>query len=210
MVKSEIKPTVQTIEQYAQRKAIDWPEVRKAFLDRSPTPSYTELSKEFGCTPQSVSNVAREENWPAMREEQQARKLREANASEIVLKAVECETAVIRQARNVLAQFITAVEIVLQSVVADADAKDSTRANTLNTLGFALANAGKFGDSMGLMGMAQALRNSSRNDPAANGGAPWDKGMLQQINVTVQNLQAQAKEAEKVAKPAEQVTEETA
>lgn len=177
------------------RRGVDWPVIREAFITRTPTPQYKELAEEFMCTPQAVSACARDQDWPGMRLAVQEKKLKEAGASELILAALQSEGSLLNQARSVIQQFLSAVEITLQSLVEDQTGKPSSRADTLNKLGFAVGNLGKFVDSVGLVGMPGTLRKEAYKGGQENGGS-WQKGMLQQINVTVQNLQSEAKQAE--------------
>jgi len=135
-------------------------------------------------------------------------KLRESGAGEMLLSALSEEGELTQRARRFVIDFIGTGELLRQKLMDDDDAKISYRVQSLNNLGFAFANIGRFVESMSSMSISGKLGKAQKN--GSEQGQPWDKGMLQQINVTVQNLQAQAKEAEKVAKPVESVTEETA
>lgn len=193
--------------QFVARKTIDWIAAKKAYVERTPCPSYTDLAKEFGCSLQSISNVAREEDWPAFRKTRQEKTMAECNANDAIIAAVKGEGPILQQARSVTAQFISAIELCVQKLMADAESmKPSSMANILNTIGFAMSNGGKFMDTIGLIGMQKELSKARRE--GSEGSVPWDKGMMQQINVTVTGMAAEAKaamEAETKPVPTEDV-----
>lgn len=189
-------------------RSIDWQPIRDAFVRESPRPSFTELAARFATAVSTVANCAREENWPEIRAGYFEQKLKEAGASELILKAIQGEGAILQQARNLVVQFITTGEVLLEAIQADDVGKTSTRVSTFNNLGFAFANIGRFIECVGLIGMPKDLRNSKRNSDGNDAGQPWEPGMLQQINVTVNGIQAEAAKlakAEKAADPVEVV-----
>jgi hypothetical protein len=187
------------------QQPIDWVACRKAYIERSPTPTYTELAKEFNCTVSSVSSKAREENWPVEKNAMNELALAKSEAGSIILKSIETEGPLLQQSRQQVGVFLSAVELAMQKIVADAETtKGSTMAAALNTVSFSLANLGKFMDSIGLVGTAKAL-GVQRKEAERNGQA-WDKGTMQQINVTVNGMVAALK-AEDQAKPVAQATE---
>lgn len=162
----------------------------------------TELSVEFNRHISAVSRMSNEEDWAGMRARIAEQRLKEAGASELVLKALQGEGKIIQGARNLAASFILALQMVVDKVTQEcAETKAPASARTLNDLGFAMNNLGNFVDKVGLVGMPMDLRKSRANSDGNQAGQTWEKGMLQQINVTVQNLQAQAKEAEKTVLP---------
>ncbi len=123
----------------------------------------------------------------------------ECGTNDALLKATENEGPVLQQSRMVAAQVVSAVELCLQKVMADADkSKASSMANTLNTLCFALANAGKFMEGVGLVGVSKML--GKQRKAGEDGAIPWDRGLMQQISVTVNGLTAKSE-----PKPAEPV-----
>ncbi len=195
------------VKQFAMRKTIDWIAAKTAYVERTPCPSYTDLAKEFGCTVAAVSTVARDEDWPAFRKTRQEKTMLECSANDAIIAAVKGEGPILQQARSVTAQFISAIELCVQKLMADAESmKPSSMANILNTIGFAMSNGGKFMDTIGLIGMQKELSKARRE--GSEGSVPWDKGMMQQINVTVTGMAAEAKaamEAETKTVPIEDV-----
>ncbi len=170
-------------------------------MSRTPIPSYTELSKEFAVSAQSISRCANEENWAGLRLGRIEHQLKEAGASELILKAIQGEGQLVQKARELATKFCSAAEIMLEELTGESekDTKISTRISSMNNLGFALANVSRFIEAVGLVGMPQDLRNSKRNASGNEAGQPWEKGMLQQITVTVNGIRA---EGEKLAKEA--------
>ncbi len=184
-------------------RTIDWPPIREAFISRTPTPSYTELSAEFAVSVQSVSRTANEENWSEMRLGRIKQQLQEAGANEIILAAIQSEGEVTQRARQFVIDFIGTGEALRQALLEDESLKASSRISSLNNLGFAFANIGRFVESIASLSLSGKLTRAQKNGSSeANGGQPWEKGMLQQINVTVKNIQASAEAASKAAEPA--------
>ncbi len=179
--------------QLRSTRLIEWQPIRDAFVNRTPLPSYTELSGEFAVSPQSISRCANEENWAELRLTRVQNQLKEAGASELILKAIQGEGQLLQKSRELATKFCTTAELLLEELTnqKEGDSKISTRISTLNNLGFALSNISRFIEAVGLVGMPQDLRNAKRAG-VDSAGQPWEKGMLQQINVTVKNIQAAA------------------
>ena len=75
----------------------------------------------------------------------------------------------------------------LQEIVDQVEAKKSvnTRANTLNTVSFAMGNIARALKEVGVVGIPKALKESAGVD---SGNGRWNPQMLQALNVTVQNI----------------------
>lgn len=183
---------------------IDWDAAEEAYVSRNPAPTYAELGKEFGCSPQSVSYQARERGWVAIRESRQSLLLSKTKAYEIILKAIENEGPLLSQARQFTSEFFLVAQVFVQELGAQKEGKLSSKIAALNSLGFAAANIGKLMDSAGLYGTAKSFGHEKRD--AERNGQAWDKGTMQQINVTVNGMVAALK-AEDQAKPVSQAPE---
>lgn len=191
---------------------VNWEVIREAFINRVPTPTLTELSREFGVSVSAVSRCASSEMWSEARLKRFEDKLKEAGASELILKAIQGEGSLVQACRETSAKAIRCADLIIERLEADTETKPSTQASTLNNVCFALSNLSNLIKSVGLVGMPGDIRNGRRNADGSTDPQTWEKGMLQQINVTVQNLQGQAKAAAKVeaAQPVVEVaTEET-
>jgi hypothetical protein len=147
----------------------------------------------------AISRCAKDEGWAAIRAEYLEQKLREAGASEIILSSLKNESGLIKECREIATDYVRVGKVLLEEIENDKEAKISTRTTAYNTLGFGLANVSRLIDSVGLVGMPRELRNA-KNNGGTQDGQPWEKGMLQQINVTVQNIGEAAKKAEQAAK----------
>ena len=184
-----------------RREVTDWQPIRDAFTTRTPTPTYTELSVEFGLSVSGVSRVANEENWAEIRLGKIKQQMKEIGATELILEALKDEDRLLQSSRDTAAKAVQAANLIIESVTLNTDGtKDSSRATTLNNVCFALANLGRFIESLGIVGMPGRVKGAKVAGESAD-GQPWEKGMLQQINVTVKNIQAAAETA-KAAEPA--------
>ncbi len=123
--------------------------------------------------------------------------MKESGAATLVLKALEGEGVILSGAREITTRVLIGLRVILEEL-SDADKAPKSlgsRADILNTVTFALANLAKFMESVGLVGMHKELRKL-KHEGSVDGS--WQSGVMQQINVTVQNLQSQAKAAEKI------------
>ncbi len=191
--------------QFETKRTINWQPIREAYVQRSPKPTYTELSKEYAVSISRISEVSSEEVWDNLRAGFAEQRLKEAGASELVLRAIQNEGVILNGARDIAAKVLIGLRVILEEL-GDADKAPKSlgaRADIINTVTFALANMGKFLESLGLVGMHKELRKVRRE--GEQNGSGWEAGVMQQINVTVQNLQSQAKAAE-----SEKVVEESA
>ena len=184
-----------------KRVPTDWEPIREAYTTRSPTPTFTELSGEFGISISGVSRVANEENWADIRARKIEQRLKESGATEILLEAIRDEGELTQRARRFVIDFIGTGELLRQKIIEEEGPKTSTQVTTLNNLGFAFANIGRFVESIASLSLSGKLASAKQSGANGDAGQPWNKGMLQQINVTVKNIQASA-EAAKQAEPA--------
>lgn len=171
----------------SERK-FDWAPLRQAFIERSPRPTYTELGEEFGITTSAVGKCSNEENWPALREAALERKLQKCDAQSVLLEAVQVDRTFIRKFANL--GFVT-LDKLTSTVESIQDARAAqTKAQALHTCMFAAFNLAKSLHEAGIIGVSKTLDMAGKED---NGR--WNPGLLQQINVTVQNLTDKAREA---------------
>lgn len=131
-----------------------------------------------------------------LRAKRAEQKMKESGAADMLLAALSEEGELTQRARRFVTDFIGTGELLRQKIMEEDDVKTSGRVQSLNNLGFAFANIGRFIESMSSMSLSGKLGKAQKN--GSEQGQPWEKGMLQQINVTVQNLQSQAKAAEKI------------
>ncbi len=168
------------------QRQVNWQPLRDAFVTRSPRPSYAELSAEFSVPAPTISICASEEAWTSLRAEYLEKRLREADAAGVLLEAIKIDRTLIRAVSDLaLVAFMEIkreVERLTEAVRAPA-----TNLEALNTAGFACANFTRALKDCGVIGLPKGMGEGKE----ANGR--WNPEMLQQINVTVQNLTAQAK-----------------
>lgn len=169
----------------------DWTSIRERFVTQSERPSYADLSAEF-CVPENqVRNKSSDEGWVSLRAAHIDRQLLSCDAGSVVLAAIKADGAIVRGFTDL--GFVALEKI--RGIIDDPDLAEkaaSTRSTVVNTCMFACANLAKALKDLGVCALPTGIREGAKLD---NGR--WNDGLLQQINVTVQNLQAQS------GKPAE-------
>jgi hypothetical protein len=167
--------------------SVNWAAAREAFIARPERPKLADLAAEFGTDPVRLGRVCSDEGWPALRAARLDAALRSSDAVKALLDAARTESTVQRAVSNL------ALEIVqqLHEVTADAGKAtgkaENTRANTLNTVTFALRNLTGALKEVGLVGLPRGLKQAGMADDQGR----WNPAMLQALNVTVQNIVGQ-------------------
>lgn len=188
----------------------NWSEIRKAYVERELQPSLDELSAEFGPVKSKISAMSVAESWPLAR----------AARLESIVDTAETAVALshaIRGDQTIQAAAKTAALGILRGLVqlgeelgeeAGSDGAEPgkkkvgprVRAETLNSMSFALANVSKTMRDLGITGVAAKLGDLGAGKSAGAGkGAAWTPSLLSQINLTVQNLTAPPAPAEVLA-----------
>jgi len=168
------------------KRDFNWTQAREAFINREVRPTYDEISTEFLIPISTVRLAAADEGWPLLRSKRLTAALESVNAGEQILTALKSSRAIVSAGENVGIIALQKITQLLEDVVNAKDQAISTRANNLNTISFAISNVAKAMKDLGIVGFAKGL---------ADEGAPngkWKPELLQQINVTVQNLTKQA------------------
>ncbi len=160
--------------------------MRETFIERALLPSYDELAEEFSVPISTVRKYASQEGWPGMRVAHQDRQIAESEAKGAVLAVLKGDHTVSRKYLNLA--IVTLDKLTLTVERLDDKRAESTNAQTINTCMFAAANLAKALHEVGIIGITKTLNGVGKED---NGR--WNPQMLQQINLTVQNLTAQAK-----------------
>ncbi len=166
-------------------KGYDWEKARQIFVEQPNRPTYEELAAEIGCAPGSLARLSSEQGWPALRAQHMERQLVAADASAVLLEAVKADRTILTGFTSLAIVMIAALTRCVESV--EDDKAPQTKAQALNTCAFAMKNCADGLRAVGLIGISKTL------DTGKDGNGRWNPEMLQQINVTVQNLQAQAK-----------------
>lgn len=166
-------------------KGIDWVAARAVFVERPQRPTYEELAKEFDCAAGSLARLSSEEGWPALRAQHMDAQLEKADASAVLLAAVKVDRTML----NGLASFaVVTIASLTRCVESIADEKaPQTKAQALNTCCFAAKNLADALRAVGIIGVSKTLDGEGKMD---NGR--WDPKMLQQINIQVGAMAAQA------------------
>lgn len=168
--------------------SVDWVSLRKAFIERPERPLYDDLAKEFGCSVPRIMRASQDEGWPAMRAAHLEEALKSSDAAVALLRAAKADSAVTHAVSNLALEVIAQLHDVTAKAAAAGKA-ENTRANTLNTVTFALRNLTGALKDVGIVGIPKALKESAGVDL---GNGRWNPQMLQSLNVTVQNLVAAA------------------
>ncbi len=163
--------------------------VRDAFVSRQPKPTYAELSAEFEIPLGTIGSMAADEGWVSLRASALERKAKESDALAVVLEAVKIDRTIVAAIGDVILIATRKISEALDGI--PVTHASSTKAEIVNTCTFAIKNLTDAARNVGLTGLSKTLK-----DAGDLGNGRWNPEMLQQINVTVQNLQAgQAKEA---------------
>jgi hypothetical protein len=175
--------------------AEDWGKVREAFVTRATQPTYADLAQEFVISERAVSTASIHQGWPMLRAQRMEQKLREANAGEIVLKAIGASRAVVTAGENVCLVLIHQIGKLAAEITEEDNGATSTRINLANTLSFALSNVASAAKGFGITGLPKGLGDGG----AANSmNGTWRPEIVNQINVTLGNLKKAADGAQPV------------
>jgi len=169
--------------------------LRQSYIERETRPTYEELAEEFSIPLSTIKGYASSESWVAMRLAHQERLAEKSDALGIVLRATKIDQRVVEKFADAIISIIEKLTRTAQDI--DDTRAPATRAQTINTLSFAVNNLANASKTLGIIGMPKELSGIGKED---NGR--WNPQLLSQINVTVQNLAAAAK--------AEQPTEKAA
>ena len=101
----------------------------------------------------------------------------------MLLRAAKMDSAIMASFTNLALETVRK----LQEIVDQVESKKSvnTRANTLNTVSFAMGNIARALKEVGVVGIPKALKESAGVD---SGNGRWNPAMLQSLNITVANL----------------------
>lgn len=159
----------------------DWVALRQAFITRPERATYADLSAEFQISEERIKRAASDEGWAALRAAHLEEQLRQGDAAVALLRAARMDHAVMGSFTNLALETVRK----LQEIVDQIESKKSvnTRANTLNTVSFAMGNVARALKEVGVVGIPKALKESAGME---NGR--WNPQMLQALNVTVQNI----------------------
>ena len=175
-------------------RTFDWVSVRRDFIEADERPTWAELAAKYKCSEDRLRRAAQDEGWATLRVAHLENQLKNGDAAVALLRAAKMDTAVIAAVTNVSLNVISKLE----EIIGQLETKKSvnTRANTLNTVTFALGNVTKALKDVGVVGIPKALKQAGME--GSNG--QWSASMVSALNVTVQNIVGQ--QAAPMAKPA--------
>ena len=169
----------------ARVKSGDWAAIRDAFIDRPERPLYDDLATEFGVSAVRIARASADEGWPALRAARLDQALRSSDAMKALLDAAAGEGALQRSVTNVAMEVLAQLQSVAQEAGKATGKAENTRANTLNTVSFALRNLTGALKDAGIVGLPRMLKSAAG---VSDEQGRWNPAMLQSLNVTVQNL----------------------
>lgn len=165
--------------------SVDWVALRRAFIERPERPLVDELATEFGVSTPRLNRAMQDEGWAALRAARLDSALRSSDAAKALLDAARTEGTVQRAVSNLALEVITQLHDVTQAAARATGKAENTRANTLNTVTFALRNLTGALKEVGLVGLPRALKSApGMSDEQGR----WNPQMLAALNVTVQNI----------------------
>lgn len=168
-------------------QSADWIAIRQAFIDRPERPTIPALALEFGVTESRVARAAVDGGWAALRAARMDEALRSSDAMKALLDAARTEGTIQRSINALALELISQLHDVAVEAGRAKGKAENTRANTLNTVTFALRNLTGALKEIGVVGMAKALKAGvGMSDEQGR----WNPQMLQSLNVTVQNIMA--------------------
>ena len=169
-------------------RIVDWPAVRRAFIESPERQTYGDLGAQFNVSEDRIKRAAAEEGWASLRAAYLESQLRHGDAALALLKAAKMDSTVMSTFTDVTLETLRK----LQSVVDQVDSKKSvnTRANTLNTVSFAMNNLANALHRVGVVGIPKAIK-----DAAGEANGRWNPQMLAALNVTVSNIIASKDDA---------------
>jgi len=164
-------------------RSFDWVPLRTAFITRPERATYAELAAEFRVPEDRIKRASSDEGWAALRAAHLEEQLKQGDAAVALLRAARMDHAVMGSFTNLALETVRK----LQEIVDQVESKKSvnTRANTLNTVSFAMGNVARALKEVGVVGIPKALKESAGVD---SGNGRWNPQMLQALNVTVQNI----------------------
>ena len=164
-------------------RGFDWVPLRQAFITRPERATYAELSGEFRIPEERLKRAAADEGWAMLRAAHLEAQLKQGDAAVALLRAAKMDSAIMASFTNLALETVRK----LQEIVDQVESKKSvnTRANTLNTVTFAMGNIARALKEVGVVGIPKALKESAGVD---SGNGRWNPAMLQSLNITVANL----------------------
>jgi len=170
--------------QRAKVASVDWLGARKAYIERAERPMIADLALEFGCSTERMTRASGDEGWATLRAAHLEKQLRSGDAAVALMRAAQSDSALTHAVSNLAMEMIQQLHDLATTAGKVAKA-ENTRANTINTISFALRNITGALKEIGVVGVHKSLKESAGVD-AGNGR--WNPAMLQSLNVTVQNL----------------------
>jgi len=157
---------------------------RSLYIESADRLTYKEVGERLGIPLSTICNAAADQSWPVLRSSYLDTKLKECDAKTAILAAVQSDRALMTKFVAVALAGLDKIATAIDSVLEDRAAQ--TQGQALNTLSFAYVNFARGLHEVGILGISKTLGAEGKE---ANGR--WNPEMLQQINVTVQNLTAQ-------------------
>ena len=179
----------------------DWPSIREAYVTESPKPTYTELSERFNAPIARISRVASDEGWAEMRAHRLERADEHAQTLALLHKAAKDSEEATSMTLDVMRSIYGALLRGFALMEKDPDAKSRALFDSANTASFAVSNTCNALHRVGILGFPGSVKRSASETGGVLPNGHWDPKLMQQINVTVQNMQAGKAPGSELAKP---------
>jgi hypothetical protein len=122
--------------------------------------------------------------------------LHNSDAGEVLIGASKADTAVSDLSKDVALAIMSVVLKTLNALEKDPDIKPRACMDLANTASFALQNTANACHRLGITSLPESLKKIAGMFPdAVNGRGDWTPGLVQQINVTVQQMKEAARAA---------------
>jgi hypothetical protein len=163
-------------------QTVDWIALRRAYIERAERPRIEELGTEFGVDTRRIVAASSNEGWSLLRAKRLDAELARSDATLAILSAAKADGVLTRRASDLALQMMDRISELASGL--ENWKSLNTRANTLNTCSFALANLAKALKDLGVVGLPKVLK-----EQADAGNGRWSPQMLAALNVTIQNVQ---------------------
>jgi hypothetical protein len=170
--------------QRAKVASVDWVGARQAYIERPERPMIADLAAEFGCSTDRMTRASGDEGWATLRAAYLDKQLRNGDAAVALMRAAQADSTLTHAVSNLAMEMIHQLHDLATTAGKVAKA-ENTRANTINTISFALRNITGALKEIGVVGVHKSLKESAGVD---SGNGRWNPAMLASLNVTVQNL----------------------
>lgn len=177
-----------------QLVARNWEGAREMFVTGFPRPSYDEVGERFGIPAGTIRRVAAQQSWVDLRNNRSEELLKKAEANAILARTIKEVHPAPAMLGEVIVDLLSKLTAAVEKLEKDPSAARKEM-DICNTASFAVLNISNALKNAGILGFDALLKKHGAEAGGVDGHGKWDKGLLQQINVTVQGMTARAEAA---------------